>query len=54
MNKHIFILMFCLSINNSSHDDIIMIPHSHDDLGWNWTLMEYYNDKVRSIFDTTI
>ena len=54
MYKHIFIFMLCLSINTNVHDDIIMIPHSHDDLGWNWTLMEYYNDKVRSIFDTTI
>ena len=54
MNKHLFILALCCSLTMSNHDDIILIPHSHDDLGWNWTVMEYYNDRVRSIFDTTI
>ena len=54
MNKHIFIFFIMLTVESQSHDDIILIPHSHDDLGWNWTVMEYYNDKVRRIFDSTI
>lgn len=31
--------------------DISLIPHSHMDLGWEETASDYYNQKVRKIFD---
>ena len=35
-------------------DPMFLIPHSHDDLGWKKTIIEYYNSTIRSIFTTTI
>lgn len=31
-----------------------MIPHTHDDLGWNWTIDEYYIKWVRDIFNSVL
>lgn len=48
------ILFLCLSIYNVESAPTHFIPHTHDDLGWNWTIEEYYNKWVRYIFTTTL
>ena len=31
-----------------------VIPHSHQDPGWGWTVEEYFNQKTRSIISTSV
>ena len=52
LQKIIFLLLATKTI--STMEQTILIPHSHDDLGWNWTIEEYYVDKVSKILDTVI
>ena len=34
--------------------DIHIIPHSHMDPGWGWTTNEYYNMRVRSVYNNVL
>lgn len=33
---------------------VFVLPHSHDDTGWQRTVDQYYNEQVRYIYDTVV
>jgi len=51
MLRLLLIIFTSIQIESSP---VHFIPHSHDDLGWNWTIQEYYDKWVRDIFSTVL
>ena len=33
---------------------VMLVPHSHDDTGWQRTVDQYYEEEVRYIYDTVV
>ena len=60
LNLFIFIMSFfyycCILLFSYilSDLDIHIIPHSHMDPGWGWTTNEYYNMRVRSVYNNVL
>jgi hypothetical protein len=40
------------SKNGNDLHQIFLLPHTHDDVGWQYTIFGYFNNSVRSILDT--
>ena len=58
MSKYFKTKMFfiCIMISKiyTNEEQVILIPHSHDDLGWLNTIEGYYRFKVEKIFNTVL
>ena len=33
---------------------IMVVPHSHNDPGWGWTLVDYYRTRSRHVLDSIV
>ena len=38
--------------NNNPYHQIFLLPHTHDDVGWQYTVFGYFNNSVRHILDS--
>jgi hypothetical protein len=53
MRRVLVLFLFCIIVVNATIR-VWVIPHSHDDAGWKDTLQGYFDNRVKSIYDTVL